>query len=103
MKAVLDLTRRKELGLDTYDEVWQGVYRVVSGPSPGHGTMVLEVGALVLEVGAFLRSLAGPAGLRVAAPANIGRDGGDFRVPDIVVYKPDTPAPRPLSWPRPNW
>lgn len=77
------LTHRHEQGLDTYDEWWEGVYRIVTGPSPEHGD-------LILALGAYLRSLATHVGLKASAPLNIGIDKQDCRVPDIGIYRPDT-------------
>ncbi len=78
------IATRREVGLDTYDEWREGVYRIVTGPKPEHGELVLEVGML-------LRVPARAAGLLVAAPVNIGRDKVDARVPDLAVFRPDTP------------
>ena len=78
------LARRHQLGLDGCDEWWEGVYRVVTGPSPEHGTIVLELGA-------FLLPLARAARRHVGAQANIGQDKVDCRVPDLAVWGPDTP------------
>jgi Uma2 family endonuclease len=77
------LADRQRRGLDRYDEWWQGVYRVVTGPTPEHGELVLELGSLL---GPVVRE----AGLRQAAPVNIGSDKHDCRVPDLGVYRSDT-------------
>lgn len=82
------IARRRETGLDTHDEWWEGVYRVVTGPSPEHG----EIAVLL---GAWLQRLASTLGLRTAAPVNIGTDGLDAKVPDLAVYRPDTPRTSP--------
>lgn len=82
------LRRRHELGLDTYDEWHEGVYRTVTGPSPEHGR-------LILALGMFLGPLVEAAGLHQAAPVNIGLDKTDCRVPDLGVYRPDTPRTSP--------
>ncbi len=82
------LQRRHEFGLDTYDEWWEGVYRVVTGPSPEHGQL-LDLLAV------FLNPLVRAAGLHSAAPVNIGVDKFDCRVPDRGVYHPDTPRTSP--------
>jgi Uma2 family endonuclease len=82
------LARRQKLGLDLYDEVWDGVYRVVPVPAPKHGKVVTRLGA-------YLLPLADAAGLEISTPANIGRDRVDYRVPDLAVYKPDTPLTSP--------
>jgi hypothetical protein len=57
------LAQRHAQGLDTYDEWWDGVYRVVTGPTPKHGGLVLKLGRLLL-------TLAEEAGLDASAPVN---------------------------------
>ena len=76
------IEHRRANGLDTFDEWWQGVYRIVTGPSRAHGR-------LVLKLGARLTDLADLAGLEAAAPLNIGIDKVDARVPDIAIVRPD--------------
>ena len=79
---------RHEAGLDRYDEWWEGVYRIVTGPSPEHGQ-------LAVWMGTALTTAARRVGLNVAAPINVGTDKYDCRVPDIGVYRPDTPRTSP--------
>ncbi len=79
---------RSERGLDTYDEWWEGVYRIVTGPSPEHGELAVWLGAMLMLAGRRV-------GLHVAAPINIGVDKYDCRVPDLGVYAPDTPRHSP--------
>jgi Uma2 family endonuclease len=83
-----EIERRHELGLDTFDEWWEGVYVVVPGPSPEHGRITWRLAA-------FIGPLAEAAALEVATPVNIGADQDDCRVPDIGVFKPDTPRTSP--------
>ncbi len=78
------IEHRRANGLDTFDEWWQGVYRIVTGPSPEHGRLIVRLSALLL-------SLAENDGFHVATPLNIGVDKRDARVPDLAVYHPDTP------------
>jgi hypothetical protein len=33
------IKRRRELGQDLFDEVWEGDYHLVPGPSPTHGVI----------------------------------------------------------------
>ena len=82
------LARRRAQGLDTYDEWWEGVYRIVTGPTPEHGRVALRLGA-------FLDRLCEDTDLLVSAPVNIGRDKGDARVPDIGVVPTDVPRTSP--------
>lgn len=78
------LARRREQGLDTYDEWWEGVYRIVTGPSPEHGRVT---GRLF----GFLDALTEGTDLQVSAPVNIGMEKDDARVPDISVFRANTP------------
>lgn len=82
------LARRRAQGLDTYDEWWEGVYRIVTGPTPEHGREALRLGA-------FLDELCEGTDLLVSAPLNIGRDKADARVPDIGVVPVDVPRTSP--------
>jgi Uma2 family endonuclease len=82
------LARRQKLGLDLFDECWDGVYRVIPVPAPEHGVMLARLGA-------YLLPLADAAGLNASTLANIGRDGVDYRVSDLAVFKPDTPRTSP--------
>lgn len=87
--ALLDvIEQRRAQGLDRFDEWWQGVYRIVTGPSPEHGRVVVRLGSL-LDQRAIDR------GLNIAAPVNIGVDKVDARVPDMAVYRPDTERTSP--------
>jgi Uma2 family endonuclease len=73
---VLDefIARRRALGQDAFDEVWDGEYHMVPGPSAEHGRVDDELSAL-------LRTRAQAAGLVRTGPFNLGtRD--DYRVPD---------------------
>lgn len=82
------IAKRHTQGLDTYDEWWEGVYRVVTGPSPEHGLVVTRLAGL-------LDRQAIPAGLWVITPLNVGVDKVDARVPDIGVIRPDVERTSP--------
>ena len=79
---------RRAAGLDRYDEWWEGVYRIVTGPPPEHGRLAVWLGAV-------LSPAASRVGLHVAATLNIGTDKVDCRVPDLGVYAPDTARTSP--------
>jgi Uma2 family endonuclease len=82
------IEHRRANGLDRYDEWWEGVYRIVTGPSPEHGEFIVLLGALLLpEVRA--RELA------LSSPVNIGVDEYDAKVPDLGVFRRDTPRTAP--------
>jgi Uma2 family endonuclease len=82
--SLAEIAERRRLGLDTFDEWWDGVYVAVTGPSPEHGMFNVRFGVLLLR-------LADALGLALAAPLNIGINQRDCRVPDMAVFRPDTP------------
>lgn len=73
------LERRRELGQDGFDEVWEGVYHVAP-MAPG------RQGSTEHEVAFVLRPRARAAGLRGSGPLNIGRRD-DYRVPDAAYLR----------------
>ena len=77
LEAVLE--RRRALGQDRYDEVWEGEYHMA--PAPSHRHALLDD-----EVAAVLRPLARRAGLLGSGPFNLGGPG-DFRVPDRGLHR----------------
>jgi Uma2 family endonuclease len=86
-QAVEDwLARRRALGQDLYDEVWEGEYHVAPAPRRRHA----RVQAALLET---LGPLARRAGLEATGPCNIGRPD-DFRVPDLACFR----EPEDLTW-----
>jgi Uma2 family endonuclease len=71
------LERRRQLGQDTHDEVWEGAYHLAAIAHSDHGLVQAEV----------LFALTGRAkrlGLVALTGCNIG-DPSDFRVPDGVL------------------
>jgi Uma2 family endonuclease len=78
---VLDefIARRKALGQDVFDEVWDGEYHVAPGPSAEHGRVDDELSAL-------LRPRARAAGLVRTGPFNLGTRE-DYRVPDGGLHR----------------
>ncbi len=68
------LERRRRLGQDRRDEVWEGRYVVAPDPDGRHGSVSLDVGIL-------LKSIARRLGLQVTTTFNLGGPG-DFRIPD---------------------
>lgn len=77
LEAVLE--RRRALGQDLYDEVWEGEYHMA--PAPSHRHALLDD-----EVAAVLRPLARRAGLVGSGPFSLGRPG-DYRVPDRGLHR----------------
>lgn len=68
------LERRHRLGLDLFDEVWEGVYHMVPGPGPLHAAFDQQLAEL-------LGPLARAAGLVPVGPFNLG-SSDNYRVPD---------------------
>ncbi|MBI2920140.1 MAG: Uma2 family endonuclease [Planctomycetes bacterium] len=89
MKAIVlgvsetELAQRHRLGLDRFDEMWEGVLHMVPAPSPEHARIVDDLLC-------FVRNLqANRPGGRVAASINVfrrGREGRDYRVPDLSWF-----------------
>ena len=75
------IARRKELGLDGYDEVWDGEYHMAPPVHTSHGRLQVQVGRL-------LGPLADASGLVLMGPFNLG-DPDDFRVPDLGLHRED--------------
>ena len=82
------LTERQALGLDRYDEFHDGVYVIVTGPTPEHGKLIVQL-ILALSPAATSRQL------DISTPANIGVDKVDCRVPDLAVFQADTERTSP--------
>ncbi|MHB1537654.1 MAG: Uma2 family endonuclease [Solirubrobacteraceae bacterium] len=73
--------RRRLLGQDRRDEMWEGVLHMVPGPSFRHATLAAQVTEL-------LGPAARAAGLTVSADFNLGDCQEDFRVPDGGLHRP---------------
>ena len=78
-----DLIRqRKKLGLDCYDEVWEGVYVMPSMASLDHQELVLELGGIYKEVVKAEGGNVYPGANVSDRPKNWKKN---YRIPDIVV------------------
>ncbi len=73
------LARRRALGQDRFDEVWEGEYHVAPAPSGKHGRVDDRLGRI-------LGPLADRAGLQGTTACNIGGPG-DYRVPDRAWFR----------------
>ena len=73
------LARRKALGLDLHDEVWEGVYHVAPAAHPSHGFVEHELAV-------FLDGPAKAAGLVATGSFNLGTPD-DYRVPDQGYHR----------------
>jgi Uma2 family endonuclease len=82
------IEHRRANGLDRFDEWWEGVYRIVTGPSPEHGEFVATLAAALIP-GARARNLG------LATPVNVGVDKYDAKVPDLGVFRRDTARTSP--------
>lgn len=75
------IARRKELGLDGYDEVWDGEYHMAPMAHSSHGK-------LQVQLTVHLQPLATSAGLVLIGPFNLG-EPDNFRVPDLGLHRED--------------
>ncbi len=73
------IQRRRSLGIDTFDEVWEGSYHVAPAPNAAHAYLddVLAV---------LLHPYALAAGLVGTGPFNLG-EPADYRVPDRGYHR----------------
>jgi len=78
------IARRRKLGLDMYDEVWDGEYHMAPMAHSSHGRLQAQVIRL-------LGPLAETADLVVTGPFNLGR-ADNFRVPDAGLHRGDPNA-----------
>ncbi len=69
------IVRRHDLGIDRFDEVWEGVYHMVPGPSGPHAMLDRALGIL-------LGPYADAAGLVGVTGFNLGTGPDNYRVPD---------------------
>lgn len=70
------LERRRRLGLDGYDEVWEGIYYVAPMARQRHGWLQSQLDRI-------LGPYADRAGLFGIGPFNLGDGPDNFRVPDL--------------------
>lgn len=73
------IERRKELGQDHLDEVWEGVYHMAPAPSKAHAYLDDELAAV-------LRRYGRPSGFVGSGPFNLG-EPDDYRVPDRGLHR----------------
>ncbi len=85
------IAQRRRAGVDTFDEVWNGVYHVAPVGTGEHGA--LQAGLMVV-----LRSLR-KEGFVGTGPINLGTEH-DYRVPDVALidrrYLGEVRVPRAL-------
>ena len=73
------IARRKALGQDGHDEVWEGVYHVAPHAHSNHGIIAYQVGYILFP-------LARGRGLVPTAEFNLGDHRKSFRVPDFGLH-----------------
>lgn len=73
------IARRRALGQDRFDEVWDGEYHMAPAPHIWHSYLDSQVHAL-------LQRLAPPRGLHPTGSFNLGVEG-NFRVPDVALHR----------------
>ncbi len=73
------IQRRRELGIDTYDEVWEGSYHVAPAASAAHAFLDNTLAVLV-------HPYPEAAGLMGTGPFNLGRSE-DYWVPDRGYHR----------------
>ncbi|MBO0831215.1 MAG: Uma2 family endonuclease [Actinobacteria bacterium] len=73
------IERRRKLGQDLFDEIWEGTYHMAPAPRGRHGYLDIQ---LAVE----LRHYAEAAGLVGTGPVNIG-EADDYRVPDQAYHR----------------
>lgn len=73
------IERRRALGQDLYDEVWEGDYHMAPFPNRWHGHTVVRI----IEL---LAASATAAGLNATDGFNLGAPN-DFRVPDLGYHR----------------
>lgn len=79
------LAERRRLGIDRFDEVWDGVLHMVPPPSSRHQRLSHELGGALLP-------LAKAKGLVAMHEAGLYRpdaEGTDYRVADLVYARPE--------------
>jgi hypothetical protein len=74
------LERRRRLGQDRFDEVWEGVLHMNPAPSGRHAR--IEAQLLAIPQGP-----AAATGLTVVGQFNLGEDEHDYRVPDGGLHR----------------
>lgn len=81
------LARRRELGIDRWDEVWEGVLHMIPPPSHEHQVIASRLHRL-------LGPLADEAGLELTAEVGIGSDEHNYRAPDLALHRPGDVQPQ---------
>jgi Uma2 family endonuclease len=81
------LARRRELGIDRWDEVWEGVLHMIPPPSHNHQVIASRLHRI-------LGPLGDEAGLELTAEVGIGSDEHNYRAPDLALHRPEDVEPQ---------
>jgi Uma2 family endonuclease len=81
------LAERARLGLDIRDEMWDGELHIVQLPSGPHQRFGTRLAGVLIQ-------LARVRGLEISYETGFYRAGNDYRVPDLMVYRPDHASER---------
>lgn len=73
------IERRRRLGIDGHDEVWEGVYHMVPYAHSRHGLVEAQ---LIMHLGPLVEA----RGMAHTAAFNLGEDDISFRVPDFGIH-----------------
>ncbi len=79
------IAKRQRLGLDRYDEMWEGVYHMPPDPSVDHQSLVTMLTRALFDE-AVAAGLVVTAGLNLCHP---GQSDRDYRIPDAAVIDRD--------------
>src|SRR5947209_3172810 len=74
------IERRRRLGQDLFDEVWNGILHMNPSPAGRHAWIDQQLAVL-------LGPPALQAGLIATGPVNVGLDQDNFRVPDRALHR----------------
>jgi hypothetical protein len=74
------IERRRGLGQDRHDEVWNGALHMIRAPSGPHAVLTAQLAEL-------LGPVARAAGLVTSGDFNLGEHQDDFRVPDLGIHR----------------
>ena len=80
------LAWRKRVGIDKFDEMWEGVLHMTPAPRRSHQNLLVEIGLWLKAQWAV------PSGNRVFHEVNVAAPGAwpdDYRIPDLVLLTPD--------------
>jgi len=86
------IAERQRLGLDRFDEIWEGVLHMAPPPKGRHQD-------LATELAAELRAAARRAGCRVAVQKGVFATATDYRVPDVVIAPASSESERGVDGP----